>query len=130
LYETAQYKSVARKRRVTKKLCCQSKGEKMANKRLARGMLVSVLVFGFVFAGCATASSIGGTADAHGLISKAKVVSDNAQEIASYSVILGLVDSGYEAYAASVQEAEASGKKVTTVTKWLVFLTKTTAYAK
>ncbi|GHV44120.1 hypothetical protein AGMMS49546_27570 [Spirochaetia bacterium] len=79
-------------------------------------------------AGCATASSIGGTADAHGLISSANVVA-GGEEIASYSVILGIVDSGYPDYAAAVQAAEAQGKKITTVTKWLFVLTKTTAYA-
>ncbi|MDR0731303.1 MAG: hypothetical protein LBF63_06505, partial [Treponema sp.] len=65
-----------------------------------------------------------------GLISKAGVVADNAEEIASYSVILGLVDSGYEAYAAAVKEAEAAGKKITTITKWFFVLTKTTAYTR
>ena len=88
--------------------------------------LVAVMVS---VTGCATGSSIGGTADAHGLISKAKVVADGT-EIASYSVILGLLDSGYDDYAAKVREAEASGKKITTVTTWLLFLTKTVAYAK
>jgi len=102
----------------------------MAKKGFLVGVLALALAFGFVLAGCATASSIGGTSDAHGLISKAPVVADGATEIASYSVILGLFDSGYPDYAQAVKEAEASGKAVTTVTKWLVFLTKTTAYAK
>ena len=102
----------------------------MANKTFLAGMLAVTLALGLVLAGCATASSIGGTADAHGLISKAPVVSEGAEEIASYSVILGLVDSGYPEYAAAVQAAGAEGKKITTVTKWMVFLTKTTAYAR
>jgi hypothetical protein len=102
----------------------------MKNKRFVLGMLVVLLAFALALGSCATASSIGGTADGHGLISKANVAADGAAEIASYSVILGLVDSGYEEYAAAVKEAEAAGKKITTVTKWLVFLTKTTAYAK
>jgi hypothetical protein len=94
------------------------------------GMAV-VLVFGLFLGSCATTSSIGGTSDAHGLIiSKANVVIDSAEAIATYSVILGLVDSGYDEYAAAVKEAEAAGKKITSVTKWYVFLTETTAYAK
>jgi hypothetical protein len=102
----------------------------MANKKLFLGMLGMVLALGLVLGSCATASSIGGTSDAHGLISKAPVVADGASEIASYSVILGLLDSGYPEYAAAVKNAEDAGKKVTTVTKWLIFLTKTTAYAR
>ncbi|MDR0642924.1 MAG: hypothetical protein LBG07_10745 [Treponema sp.] len=98
------------------------------NKGFVLGMVVVALAFGLILGSCATASSIGGTADAHGLFSKAKVVAESAEEIASYSVILGIVDSGYEEYAAAVKEAEAAGKQVTTVTKFLFFLTKTTAY--
>jgi hypothetical protein len=88
----------------------------------------AVIAIGLV--GCATISSIGGTADTHGLISKAKVVADDTQEIASYNVILGLFDSGYEDYAAAVQQAETEGKTITTVTTWYCFFNKIRAYAK
>ncbi len=97
------------------------------------GLIVFVAVIGFSVASCATASSIGGTSDPHGLFTggkSASVLTDGAAEIASYSVILGIVDSGYAAYDAAVKAAEASGKKVTSVTKWYVVMTKTTAYAK
>jgi hypothetical protein len=101
------------------------------SKFFSVGLLALMLVLGFMVVSCATASSIGGTADTHGLISKAKVVSEGAEELASYGVILGLVDSGYAEYAATVQEAEASGKKIATVTKaYLGFYIKVTAYAK
>jgi hypothetical protein len=94
------------------------------------GVLALALTFGLRVVGCASASSIGGTADRHGLISKAKVVSEGTEELASYGVILGLVDSGYEKYAAKVLEAETNGKKVTTVTRdYFGFYTKVTAYA-
>jgi hypothetical protein len=106
------------------------KEDVMKNKGFVLGMLVITLTFGLLLGSCATGSSIGGTSDAHGLISKAPVVTEGAQEVASYSVILGLVDSGYEEYASIVKDAEASGKKITTVTKWYVFLTKTTAYTR
>jgi hypothetical protein len=105
------------------------KTTKKWGKMLLVGMAALMLTFGLSLSGCATASSIGGTADAHGLFSKAPVVAEGAQEIASYSVIIGLIDSGYPEYAQAVKAAEAAGKKVTTVTKWMVFLTKTTAYA-
>ena len=106
------------------------KKEKMKNKLFLLGMAVILLSFGLSVSGCATGSSIGGTSDRHGLISKAKVVANGGEEIASYSVILGLLDSGYEEYAAKVSAAEAAGKKITTVTTdYLGFFTKVTAYA-
>jgi hypothetical protein len=92
-------------------------------------MLVAIVAM----TGCVTASSINGTADTHGLFSggAAKAaVADTAQEIASYSNILGLFDSGYADYAAKVDEAVAAGKKVTTTQTWLFVMVKHTAYAK
>ncbi|GMO45635.1 MAG: hypothetical protein Pg6C_07620 [Treponemataceae bacterium] len=91
-------------------------------------VFLTAVIFSLSAAGCATHSSIGGTADPHGLISKAKVVA-NGEEIASYSVILGLFDSGYDDYAAKVRQAEAGGKKITTVTTFLFVLNKVRAYA-
>ena len=82
--------------------------------------------------GCVTATTIGGTGDPHGLFSgggAAEAVTADATEIASYSVILGIVDAGYADYATAVKAAEAEGKKITTTTKWLLFLNKVTAYA-
>jgi hypothetical protein len=79
---------------------------------------------------CATASSIGGTADTHGLFSSARVAADGGTRVASYSVILGLFDSGYPDYANKVKVAEAAGKQITTVTIWYFgFFTQVTAYA-
>ncbi|MDR1419067.1 MAG: hypothetical protein LBI86_01715 [Treponema sp.] len=98
---------------------------------LSAAAFAVLLALGLILMGCATASSIGGTADTHGLISKARVVSDDSQELASYSVILGLFDSGYEEYAAEVRQAEAGGKAVTTVTtSYFGFFTKIKAYTK
>jgi hypothetical protein len=98
-------------------------------------LVIAVFIAAMVLplGGCVTASAIGGTADIHGLFSgggaKAAVTA-GAQEIASYSTILGLFDSGYEDYAAKVKEAEAGGKQVTTTVTWLLVMIKTTAYAK
>jgi hypothetical protein len=86
-----------------------------------------------VATGCVMATSIGGTADAHGLFSGYSAASDvtkDATEIASYTVILGLFDAGHAEYAEKVKAAQAQGKKVTTKTMWFVFVNKTTAYAK
>jgi len=83
--------------------------------------------------GCVTATTIGGTADAHGLFTgypAAENVTGGSTEIASYSVVLGLFDVGHDNYAAKVKEAQAKGKKITTKTMWYVFVIQTTAYAK
>jgi hypothetical protein len=94
-------------------------------------MLALVLTFGLLMAGCATMSSVGGTVDAHGLFSSAKAASEGSEAIGSYGVILGLIDSGYEGYVASVKAAEAAGKTVISVTtQYLNFYTKVTAYAR
>jgi hypothetical protein len=97
---------------------------------LVLGMLV--IAFSFVVVGCATISSVGGTVDTHGLFSNAgKVVSSGGDVIASYGIILNLVDTGYEGYVATVREAENAGKLVATVTtRYLWFYTKITAYAR
>jgi uncharacterized lipoprotein YajG len=82
-------------------------------------------------AGCATISSVGGTVDTHGLFSSAKVANGDSEVVGSYSIILGLFDSGYEAYVAAVKGAEAEGKLVTSVTtQYFGFYTKVQAFAK
>jgi len=86
-----------------------------------------------VTTGCVMATTIGGTADSHGLFTghpAAAKVTEDKTEIASYTVVLGLVDVGYSDYAAKVKEAEAKGKKITTKTTWYVVVLQTTAYAK
>jgi len=105
----------------------------MKNFIKAFGVIAMVAVM-VSLSSCAMLSSIGGTAEPHGFFTgngaTASVTQEGASEIASYSVILGLVDSGYPSYAATVKAAEAEGKQITTVTKWMLFLVKTTAYAK
>ncbi|MCL1909126.1 MAG: hypothetical protein FWG12_07160 [Holophagaceae bacterium] len=83
--------------------------------------------------GCVAATTIGGTADRHGLFTgyvAADKATGDGTEIGSYTVVLGLVDVGHDEYATAVKQAEAQGKKVTSKTIWYVFVTKTTAYAK
>jgi hypothetical protein len=83
------------------------------------------------FAGCATTSSVGGTVDSHGLLSSANAAGSGGEVIASYSVILGLFDSGYENYVTAVKEAEAAGKLVTSVTTdYFGYYKKIQAFAK
>ena len=80
---------------------------------------------------CATTTSIGGTSGPHGLFggnSSANLLTAGAQEIGSYSVILGLVDSGYAEFAAAVRQAEADGRTVVSVTRSFIFLTRVTAF--
>ncbi|MDR2049922.1 MAG: hypothetical protein LBP69_10765 [Treponema sp.] len=98
-------------------------------------VFLTVLVMAVVVmaTSCVTTSAIGGTLDSHGLFSGGgakAAVTDGAEEIASYSNILGLFDTGYADYAAAVKEAEAAGKQITTtVTSYFVLYT-TTAFAK
>ncbi|MDR0663435.1 MAG: hypothetical protein LBF80_05080 [Spirochaetaceae bacterium] len=103
----------------------------MKNKKNLMVMLAVMLALGMTVTSCSTLSSVGGTADVHGLISSAKEVSNGSEAISSYGVILGLVDTGYEEYVAAVKAAESAGKLVTTVTtSYLCFYIKVTAYAK
>jgi hypothetical protein len=100
-------------------------------RNLLSGTIAAALLVAAI--GCVTNTSIGGTADAHGLFggySAADHVTTGATEIGSYAVILNLFDAGHAGYAEQVKSAEAKGKKVTTKTTWYVFFTKTTAYAK
>jgi hypothetical protein len=117
-------------KRMAKYFVAKVKEKTMANKKFWLGTLAMALAFSFVLASCATFSSVGGTADAHGLFSSAKAVFDGYETIASYGVILGLVDTGYEGYVAAVKQAESSGKAVTSVTTQYFVYTKVTAYAK
>jgi len=80
--------------------------------------------------GCAILTTTGGTGDPHGIFTFSETASKDATEIASYTVILGLVDIGYAEYDTKVKEAEARGRKITSVTKFYYVFTKTTAYAK
>jgi len=111
-----------------------SKFSRTSTKRVTQRfyllIIAIVAVIGFSVTSCAIASSVGGTADTHGLFSQAEVAAYGGTVIASYSVILGLFDSGYIDYATKVREAEASGVQITTVTrKYLFFCVITTAYA-
>ena len=103
----------------------------MKSKWFLTGILSILLVFGVALTSCTTFSSIGGTADPHGLISSANVAASGSDVIGSYGVILGLLDSGYEGYVAAVKQAEEAGKTVSSVTtSYFGFYTKVTAYAK
>jgi hypothetical protein len=86
-----------------------------------------------VATGCVTATTVGGTADSHGLFTgyvAANDVTGDGAEIASYTVVLGLVDVGHDDYVAKVKAAEAQGKKIRTKTMWYLVVSTTTAYAK
>ena len=104
----------------------------MKNNFKLLGIIALVAVMVSV-SGCAVMSTVGGSTDMHGFFSSSPRNVSSAvggTEIASYSVILGLFDSGYADYATKVKAAEDAGRKITTVTTWLVFIVKTTAYAR
>ena len=105
----------------------------MKNVSKLFGIIVLLAIVGFAATSCATNTTYGGASGGHGLFTgngAASTAIEGATEIGSYSVILGIVDAGYTEYAEAVKAAEAAGKEVISVTKWLVFLNKTTAYAR
>ena len=82
---------------------------------------------------CVRLTTVSGTADPHGLFAgyqAADKIQQDATEIASYMIIMGLFDEGYDQYVAKVREAEAKGKKITTKHVSYPYYTKITAYAK
>jgi len=84
-----------------------------------------------VVSSCAMLSSFGGTAEVHGLFTFSNApATEGYAEIGSYTVILGLFDTGYKEYAEKVKEAEASNWQITTVTKYYFFFMTTKAYVK
>jgi hypothetical protein len=100
-------------------------------RKTLSGIAVAAMLV--VATGCVMTTTIGGTADTHGLFSgwaAADHVTGDSKELASYMVVLGLVDLGHEEYAAKVKAAEAQGKKITTKTTWFYLATKVTAYTK
>ena len=99
------------------------------------GLIALVAISGFSLAGCMTTSSHGGTVEPHGLISgilpaTAEAATQGATEIASFMVILNLINSGYEEYAQAVRAAVAQGRQVSSVTRNFIIFTRTTAYAR
>ena len=109
------------------------KGFFMRNFSKLLGIIALVAMVGISTTSCVTGTSIGGSAEGHGLFSGGgakAAVTEGTEEIASYSVILGLFDAGYGDYAAKVKEAEAAGKQITTTITWLFVLSKVTAFAK
>jgi len=103
----------------------------MARKSFLFVMMAMLVAVGLTFTSCATATSIGGTSGPHGLFggnSSANQLTAGAEAIASYSVILMLIDSGYAEFAATVKAAMAEGRTVVSVTRNMLFLQRTTAY--
>lgn len=95
-------------------------------------MVALVAILGFSVMSCVTSTTIGAGSGPHGLFTGnggSATAIEGATEIASYNVILGIVDSGYAEYAAAVKAAEASGKQVISTTTFLFVLNKVTAYA-
>ncbi|GBU21623.1 hypothetical protein R80B4_01519 [Fibrobacteres bacterium R8-0-B4] len=95
--------------------------------------IIAVAMCVCTMASCTTMTTIGGVAGGHGLIGgfgAAGSASSGASEIGSYSVWLGLFDTGYSSYVETVRKAESDGKSVSSVTKWYYLFSTTTAYAK
>jgi hypothetical protein len=69
----------------------------MAKKGLFLGMLALVLTFGLTVAGCATYSTRGGVMTPIGGLTSSSINSSRTV-IAEYTIILGLITSGYEGF--------------------------------
>ena len=96
------------------------------------GIIAVVAIVGFTMSGCVTATTIGGAGGPHGFFTgngAGKTLTEGTELIGSYTVWLGLFDGGYADYAAAVKAAEAAGKKITSVNKWILFGVRTTAYS-
>jgi len=81
------------------------------------GIIVMVAVIGFTMTSCTT-TTIGGAHSSHGLISglfEPKALTDDAQKIESYFVVLSLIDIGFPEFAKKVKAADKAGKKITLV---------------
>jgi hypothetical protein len=105
----------------------------MKNLFKTLGIIALVAMIGISSVSCVTNTSIGGTADQHGLFSGGgakAAVTEGASEIASYTALFYLFDAGYADYAKKVKEAEAAGKKITSTTTFILIGFKITAYAK
>jgi hypothetical protein len=108
-----------------------TKGTSAKSPHKLSGAIAAVAMV--VTTGCVTATTIGGTADKHGLFSgypAADAATGDSTKIASYTLVLGLFDAGYANYADKVKAAQAQGKKITTKTTWYYVVEVTTAYAK
>jgi Na+-transporting methylmalonyl-CoA/oxaloacetate decarboxylase beta subunit len=93
-----------------------------------------VTIIGFSTMSCATSSTIGSAAGPLGFFTGNKAAAATTEgytPVASYSVICGIIDTEYPAYATAVANAESSGKQIITVTKsYFNILLQITAYAK
>jgi hypothetical protein len=103
----------------------------MNKKILFSGMLAMVLVFGVLFTGCASLtwnSPVTETGTASALETAEQ--SAGGEEIATYSIILGIFPLGLETFNGLVVAASRSGKKVDIMDQNYLFLRKIVAYAR
>jgi len=104
-------------------------------KNLFKTLMIIAIVAMIAFSAtsCVTATTIGGAGNGHGLLAgggAAKATTEGYTEIASYTSLFYLFDSGYADYAKKVKDAEAAGKKVVSVQKFIFIGFSFTAYAK
>jgi hypothetical protein len=78
----------------------------MKNKRFLLGMFsVILLAFGLSIGSCAAYSTRGGVATPAGALTSAKI-NESRAVIAEYSIILGLITSGYPEFLDATKEKE------------------------
>jgi hypothetical protein len=106
------------------------KEKKMANKKIRLGLLVAVLAFCVFFAGCATLTWNSPVTEANTRTAlEAALSSAGAQEVAQYTIILNLFETGRATFDGLVVGAVRSGKTIHVLRINNIFTTKVVAYA-
>jgi len=95
----------------------------MARKGFGLVALVMVVALGLAFTGCATyATRNGQGATPLGMLTSAGAVQDGRDVIGEYSIILGLITSGYDEFLRATE-----GRDFDIVTRWMIFTTRVKA---
>jgi len=90
----------------------------MARKSFVLVLLAMLVAVGLSFTGCAHHATRNGVNTPLGVLTSAGAVQDDRAVIASYTIILGLITSGYEEFLRAT-----AGRDFDLVSRWMVFTT-------
>jgi len=95
----------------------------MARKSFGLVLLAMVVAFGLSFTSCATYATRNGQGPTPlGALTPAGAVQDNRAVIAEYTIILGLLTSGYQDFLRAT-----AGREFDIITRWAIFTTRVMA---
>jgi len=94
----------------------------MARKSFVLVLLAMLVAVGLTFTGCAHYATRNGAITPLGMLTSAGAVQDSRAVIAEYTIILGLITSGYEEFLRAT-----AGREFDIVTRWAVFTTRVKA---